>query len=99
MSNACAARRATTATPLSLLECTQIVGHVRMFRRQRFDIADFDVDFLYAGPFCARAEEPAPLSHDPRRVERIGSKGARVDPPADPEPTMTCSLVPFFVQH
>jgi len=41
------------------------------FRRQRFDIADFDVDFLYTGPFCARAEEPSPLSDDACSVERI----------------------------
>jgi hypothetical protein len=27
-------------------KCAQIVGHVWIFRRQRFDIADFDVDFL-----------------------------------------------------
>jgi hypothetical protein len=32
-------------------KCTQIVGHLRIFRRQRFDIAGFDVDFLSAGPF------------------------------------------------
>jgi hypothetical protein len=32
-------------------KCTQIVGHVRIFGRQRFDIADFDVDFLYAESF------------------------------------------------
>src|SRR5206468_8185948 len=51
---------------LSLLEC-----HVWIFRRQRFDIADFDVDFLYAGPLCARAEEPAPLSNDACSVESI----------------------------
>ena len=56
---------------LSFLECAQIGGHIWIFRRQRFDIADFDVDFLYAGPFCARAEEPAPLSDNPRSVERI----------------------------
>jgi len=61
--------RETHALPL--LECAQIVGNVWIFRSQRFDIADFDVDFLYAGPFCARAEEPAPLSDNPRSVERI----------------------------
>ena len=31
-----------------LFASPQIVGHVWIFRRQRFDIADFDVDFLYA---------------------------------------------------
>jgi hypothetical protein len=54
-----------------LLERAQIVRHVWIFRRQYFDIADFDVDFLYAGPLCARAEEPAPLSDDACSVERI----------------------------
>ena len=38
-------------SPLSSLERAWIVGHVRIFRRQRFDIADFDVDFLYTWPF------------------------------------------------
>src|SRR5215211_7636331 len=52
-------------------ERSQIVGHVWIFRRQRFDIADFDVDFLYAGPFCARTEEPAPLSDYACGMERI----------------------------
>src|SRR6266478_55210 len=56
---------------LSLLKGAEIVGNVWIFRRKRFDIADFDVDFLYAGPFCARAEEPAPLSDDACSVERI----------------------------
>jgi hypothetical protein len=56
---------------LSSLECTQIVGRVRIFRRQSFDIAGFDVDFFYAGPFCARTEEPAPLSDDACSVKRI----------------------------
>jgi hypothetical protein len=54
-----------------LLGCAQVVGHVRVFRRQSFDIAYFDVDFLYAGPFCARAEEPAPSSDYACSVERI----------------------------
>ena len=52
-------------------EPAQIVSCVRVFRRQRFDIADFHVNFLYAGPFCARAEEPAALSDDACSVERI----------------------------
>src|SRR5947207_6276040 len=56
---------------LRCLKCAEIVGNVWIFRRKRFDIADFDVDFLYAGPFCARAEEPAPLSDDACSVERI----------------------------
>jgi hypothetical protein len=60
-----------------LLERSQIVGHVWILRRQRFDIADFDVDFLYTGPFCARAEEPAPsfeFEHGTSNVQyRMGS--------------------------
>src|SRR6266404_9767290 len=56
---------------LPLLKGTQIVGNVWILGCERFDIADFDVDFLYAGPFCARAEEPTPLSNDACSVERI----------------------------
>jgi hypothetical protein len=60
-----------------LLERSQIVRHVWIFRRQRFDIADFDVDFLYARLFCARAEEPAPsfeFEHGTSNVQyRMGS--------------------------
>jgi hypothetical protein len=52
-------------------KCAQIVGHIWIFRGEHFDIADFNVDFLYSGPFCARAEEPAPLSDDACSVERI----------------------------
>jgi hypothetical protein len=54
-----------------LLERSQIVSHVWILRRQGVDIADFDIDSLYAGPFCARAEKPAPLSNDARSVKRI----------------------------
>src|SRR5262245_50006893 len=64
-------RSAQNQSPLSSLECEQIIGDIWIFCRQRFDIADFDVDFLYAGPFCARAEKPAPLSDDACNVERI----------------------------
>jgi hypothetical protein len=52
-------------------ECAQIIRHVWVFRCQRFDIADFDVDFLHAWPFGTRTEEPAPLSDDACSVERI----------------------------
>jgi hypothetical protein len=83
-----------------LLERSQIAGHVRIFRCQRFDIADFDVDFLYAGPFCARAEEPAPLTDDACSVERItrdqklhALAGAKIRTYDDP---FACSI---FVQH
>src|SRR5215831_2855077 len=64
-------RSSRNQSPLSSLKCAQIVGDIWIFCRQRFDIADFDVDFLYAGPFCARAEKPAPLSDDACSVERI----------------------------
>src|SRR3954453_18178269 len=70
-------RDRTTRSParethaLPVLECAEIVGNVWIFRRQRFDIADFDVDFLYSRPFCARAEEPAPLSDHACSVKRI----------------------------
>jgi len=56
---------------LPLLERSQILSHVWIFRRQGVDIAEFDIDFFYAGPFCARTEEPSPLSDDARSVERI----------------------------
>jgi hypothetical protein len=59
-----------------LLERSRIVCHVWIFRRHRSDIADFDVAFLYAGPFCARAEEPAPsfeFEHGTSKVQyRMG---------------------------
>jgi hypothetical protein len=54
-----------------LLERSQIVRHVWIFRRQRFDIADFDVDFLYAWTFCARAEKPAAISNHACGVKRV----------------------------
>ena len=37
--------RETRALPR---KCAQVVGHIWEFPCQRFDIADFDVDFLYA---------------------------------------------------
>ena len=64
-------RSSRNQSPLSSLKCAQIVGDIWIFCRQRFDIADFDVDFLYAGPFCARAEKPAPLSDDACSVEGV----------------------------
>jgi hypothetical protein len=64
-------RSSQNQSPLSPLKCAQIVGDIWIFCRQRFDIADFDVEFLYAGPFCAPAEKPAPLSDDACSVERI----------------------------
>src|ERR1043166_1903143 len=55
----------------SLLKCAQIGGPLWIFCRPRLNIADLDVDFLYAGPFCAGAEEPTPLSDDACGVKRI----------------------------
>jgi hypothetical protein len=43
-----------------LLESAQILGRLRIFVSQRLDIADFDVGWLHAWPFGARAEKPAP---------------------------------------
>ena len=87
-------------SPLPSLERTQIVGHVWIFRRQGFDIADFDVDFLYAGPFCARAQEPAPLSCDSCSVERV-ARDQKLQALADAQiwtdyGTRACAV---FVQH
>jgi hypothetical protein len=56
---------------LPSLEFAQVVGDIWIFRGQRFEIADFDVDCLYSWPFCARAEEPTPLSDHPRSVESV----------------------------
>ncbi len=41
-------------------EGAKIVGNLRIFRRQRIDVANLDIDRLYARPFGARTEEPAP---------------------------------------
>src|SRR5947207_5580570 len=43
----------------------------RIFRRQRIDVANLDIDRLYARPFGARTEEPAVTSDHTRGVERI----------------------------
>jgi hypothetical protein len=53
------------------LERAKIVGDVRIFRRERFDIADFHVNSFDAWPFGARAEEPAAISNDACSVEGI----------------------------
>jgi hypothetical protein len=53
------------------LKRAQIVGYIWIFRRQDFNIGDFDVDFFYTGPFCARAKEPASFSDDACGMERI----------------------------
>jgi hypothetical protein len=56
-------------------KCAQIVRHVWIFRRQRFDIADFDVDFLYTWPFefenrTSNIDRPTPKGFASRH--RIG---------------------------
>ena len=53
------------------LECAQIGSGVRIFCRERFDIADFHVNLFYAGPFCARAEKPTPPTDDTRSVKCV----------------------------
>jgi hypothetical protein len=90
--------RETRALPS--LKRAQIVGHIWVSRRERFNIADFDVNFLYAGPFCARTEEPAPLSDYTRSVESIPRNqklhslaGADIRANYD---TLTCAIL---VQH
>jgi hypothetical protein len=62
-------------SPLSSLEYAQIVGYIWIFRRERFNIADFDVGFLYAGPFefenrTSNIERPTPTGFASRH--RIG---------------------------
>jgi len=107
--NACLLAAPSTATtlnddrgqsPLLPPECPQVVGHIWIFRCQRFDVADLDVDFLHAGPFCARTEEPAPLSNDTCSVQRIprdqklhALAGAKIRTYDD---MLTCAV---FVQH
>ena len=49
----------------------QIGGGVRIFCRERFDVADFDVNALHARPFCARAEKPTPAPDHARSVKCI----------------------------
>jgi hypothetical protein len=56
---------------LSSLKFAQIVGEIRIFCRQRFGIADFDVDCLYSWPFRACAKKPTPLPDNTRSVESI----------------------------
>src|SRR5438128_10226973 len=52
-------------------EAAQIVGNLRIFRRQRIDVTNLDINRLYAGPFGARTEEPAEASNNTLGVERI----------------------------
>jgi len=57
----------------TFLERPQIVGHVWIFCRERFDVTDFYINSFYTWPFCARAEEPAPnaFGDDARSVEGV----------------------------
>ena len=83
-----------------LLEGTQIVGHIGVFRGERFYVAEFNVDFLYAGPFGARTEKPPPLPDNPRSVKRIaGDEELNAFPRLQirtDNRTLACSI---FVQH
>ena len=56
---------------LRCLKCAQIGGRAWIFRSERFDIAEFNVNAFYAGPFCARAEKPTPPSDDMRSVKCV----------------------------
>ena len=54
-----------------LLKRAQVGGRVWISCCECFDVADLDVDLFYAGPFCARAEKPAPAPDDTRSVKRV----------------------------
>ncbi len=83
MSNAWLKRRCLTQAPLqrngrrsrliaaTLLEYAQIGSDCGIFRRQRFEIADFHVCRFDTWPFRARTEEPATASGHARSVKRI----------------------------
>ena len=62
--------RETRALPR---ESAQIIRHVWIFCRERFNVTDFFVNSFYARPFGARAEEPAPkaFGDDARSVESV----------------------------
>ena len=87
MSNAfrCSPRRAPLqrsaardVNRLSSLKRSQIVSHVWISRRQGVDIAEFDVDFLYPGPFCARADDACSVEHITRDQELHALAGAEI---------------------
>jgi hypothetical protein len=54
----------------SLLERSEIGGNAWIFRRQFFNIADFNVCRFDTGPFRARTEEPATASDHAGGVKR-----------------------------
>ena len=54
-----------------MLECSQIVSDVRIFRGELFDIADFNVYSFDTRPFCARAEKPASAPDNARSVKCV----------------------------
>jgi hypothetical protein len=67
------------------------------FNRERFDVAHLDVlRQIDAGPFGARAKEPALLAGDARGVKRGAGNEERCtsSPPGTFGPTTTSSLVP-----
>src|SRR5437667_10790809 len=53
----------------------QIVGKPRIFRHQRIDVANPDINRLYAGPFGGRTEEPAAAADHTRGGERSTGHG------------------------
>ena len=56
-------------------EGAEIGGSFGDLDRKRFDIADLDIlRWIDAGPFGARAQEPALLAGDARRVKRTGGE-------------------------
>src|SRR5437870_5510059 len=60
--------RETRALPT---ERAEIASGVRIFRCQRFDIADFYINAFYAWPFCARAKKPTPAPDHTRSMKCI----------------------------
>src|SRR5438477_11751237 len=57
-------------------EGAKIVGNLRIFLRQLFDVANLDIDLLYACPFGARTEAPAVTSDTKRGLEHLAGKQA-----------------------
>src|SRR5436190_16841949 len=76
-------------------EGAKIIGNLRIFRRQRIDVANLDIDGLYAWPFGARTEEPAVTSDHTRGVERIaGNQELQQLPAAQVGPNHNVLVVP-----
>src|SRR5437870_12442264 len=52
-------------------EGAKTVGNLRIFRRQRIDVANLDIDRLYARPYGARTAEPAVTPDHTRGGEAV----------------------------